>query len=81
MAELPPRYVGIKDNQTLVRDTYSMGVLNTNQNALNDYLKRHKIALAKIAEERRKTQELNTLRKEVDELKQLVNKILETKEL
>jgi hypothetical protein len=72
-----PRYIGIKDNQGLVRDTYSMGVVNTNKNALNDYLKRHQAALVKLAEERRKEQELNNLRKEVDELKQLVRQILE----
>jgi hypothetical protein len=58
-----------------------MGVLNTNRNALNDYLRRHQLALQKLAEERRKEQELNTLRKEVDELKVLVERILEKKEL
>ena len=76
MAEIP-RYINIKDNTTLVRDTYSMGVVNTNTNALNDYLKRHQAALVKLAEERRKEQELNSLRKEVDELKQLVKQVLE----
>jgi hypothetical protein len=76
-----PRYVGIKDNSTLVRDTFSMGVVNTNQNALNESLKRHRMALEKLADDRRKEQELNTLRKEVDELKVLVGRILEKKEL
>jgi hypothetical protein len=72
-----PKYVQIKDNQTLVRDTYSMGVLNTNTNALNDYMRQHEAAMVRLADQRRKEAELNTLRKEVDELKQLVRKILE----
>jgi hypothetical protein len=76
MAEVP-RYLNIENNDSLVRDTHTMGVLNTNRNALNDYLKRHQAAMVRLADERRKAQELNTLRKEVDELKQLVRQILE----
>jgi hypothetical protein len=76
MAEIP-RYLKIENNDSLVRDTYSMGVLNTNKNALNDYLKRHQAAMIRLAEERRKASELNTLRKEVDELKELVRQVLE----
>ncbi len=81
MANLLPRYVGIKDNSTLVRDTFSMGIVNTNQNALNESLRRHRQALQKLAEDRRKEQELNTLRKEMDELKILVGRLLEKKEI
>lgn len=73
---IPPRYVTIEDNVTLVRDTFSMGVINTNNSALEEYKRRHKLALNKIAEERRKDAELNNLRKELDELKFVVNKIL-----
>jgi len=72
-----PRYVAIKDNTNLVRDTFSMGLVNTNKNALNEYLNRHRRALEKLGEERRREAELNTLRKEVDELKVLVRQILE----
>lgn len=79
MTSLLPKYIAIKDNATLVRDTFSMGILNTNKNALNESLQRHRLALQKLAKDRCKEQELNTLRKEVDELKRLVGQILEKK--
>ena len=72
-----PRYVNIKDSTTLVRDTFSMGVLNTNTSEYESAKQRYQIALQKIAVERRREQELNTLRKEVNELKQLMKQILE----
>ena len=75
-----PKYVNIKDSTMFVRDTFSMGVLNTNKNAYADAKRRQQIALQKLGEERRRERELNTLRKEVDELKELVNKILVKKD-
>ncbi len=66
-----PQYVNIKDSVDLVRDTHSMGILNTNAHALEEAKRRHREAMAKLAEERRKEMELNTLRKEVNELKDL----------
>jgi hypothetical protein len=74
-----PQYVNIKGSVDLVRDTKSMGIVNTNAHALEQSKRQYKEAMAKLAEERRKELELNTLRKEVDDLKQLVNKLLEEK--
>jgi hypothetical protein len=71
-----PKYVNIKDSTTLVRDTFSMGVINTNTNALHEYKCRRAAALQKLADERRRDKELYTLRKEVAELKELVQQIL-----
>lgn len=81
MQKAIPKYVPIQSqgNGTLLRDTYSMGVLNLNKNAYKESQVRHQLALQKIAEDRRKNLELNTLRKEVDELKQLVQQMLEKK--
>ena len=78
MAKLP-KYVNIKDNTTLVRDTFSMGVLNTNSAAYQEAKLRHQIAMQKLAEDRRREMELNTLRKEVEELKELVKQVLVNK--
>lgn len=72
-----PKYVNIKDRPTLIRDTQSMGVLDVNQGAYKTAMERHEVSLQKLAEERRKERELNTLRKEVNELKQLMQQILE----
>lgn len=72
-----PKYVNITGDVNLVRDTHSMGVLNVNQNALEAYQKKRQIALERLAEQRRKDRELNTLRTEVAELRQLVMKLVE----
>lgn len=74
------RYINIKNSTTLMRDIQSMGVVDNNTNAFNQAKLRHTLAMQKLAEERRKERELNNLRQEVDELKQLVRQILEKKE-
>ena len=72
-----PKYVNISNDANLVRDTHSMGVLNVNQNALDAYRLKRQIAMEKLAEQRRKDAELNTLRAEVSELRELVMKLVE----
>lgn len=74
-----PKYVNISGDANLVRDTHSMGILNVNQNALEAYQKKRQIALSRLAEQRLKDAELNSLRTEVAELKELVMKLVEKK--
>lgn len=74
-----PKYVNIVDNDSLVRDTFSRGILNTNTHALAASQRAYAVAMQKLAEQRTKDQQLNSLRIEVDELKQLVAKLLEKK--
>ena len=74
-----PRYVNITDGKGLVRDTFSMGIINTNMRAMAASNKRHQDALDRIAEQRRKDHELNTLRKDVAELKEMVLQLVMTK--
>lgn len=62
--------------KALIRDTFSKGLINTNKAALNDAKTKHAIALAKMAEDRRKSMELNLLRQEVNELKELVHELV-----
>ena len=63
----------------MVRDTFSMGVLNVDTSAYLQAKEKHQLAMKRLAEDRRKEKELNTLRTEVDELKRLVHQLLETK--
>jgi Skp family chaperone for outer membrane proteins len=74
-----PHYINIEGAVDLVRDTRSMGIVNTNTHALEHAKRQHHEAMAKLAEERRKDAELNTLRKDVQELKEMVQKLLEAK--
>ncbi len=74
-----PKYVNINNDDTLVRDTFSMGVINTNSHALSAAKRAHAEAMKKIAADRQKEMELNTLRTEVEELKRLVTQLVEKK--
>ena len=56
-----------------------MGVINVNENALKAYRTKKKLALEKLEEQRRKDMELNSLRDEVADLKQLVLNLMEKK--
>jgi aminopeptidase C len=74
-----PRYLKIADSHDLLRDTHSMGVTNTNRQALAAALRKKDAVLRTLALEQRKEEELNTLREEVSELKALVRQLLDQK--
>lgn len=67
-----PRYVFIENDANMVRDTTSMGILNTNLCALEEAKKRKAVAMQKIAEQRSQNMELNSLRNDVAELKKMI---------
>lgn len=71
-----PKYVQIDGHDNLVRDTFSMGVINTNSHGLEIAKKRQRDALKRVAEDQRHKAELNTLRNEVTELKSLLQQLL-----
>lgn len=74
-----PKYVKVKGHTSLVRDTSCMGVLNMNTDALRKSKRAHAAAMKKLGDERAKERELNTLRTEVSELKEMVKQLLEKK--
>lgn len=74
-----PRYLNINTDPSLVRDTRSMGILNVNQSAYEAHIQKRKHAMERLAEDRRKDMELNSLRTEIAEIKQLLMKVLEEK--
>ena len=72
-----PRYVRIDGPDNLVRDTFSMGVINTNTTALDAAKRKQQDAFRKLSEETKLKQELNTLRNEVDKLNVLIGQLIE----
>ena len=54
-----------------------MGVLNMNKDGLNKSKRAHEAAMKKLADQRAKDKELNTLRTEVSELKKIVMQLVE----
>jgi len=71
------RFVHIDGHDHLVRDTYSMGVINTNSHALEQAKRLRTAALRRVAEEQRDKQDLNTLRSEVADLKHMIQQLLD----
>jgi hypothetical protein len=64
-----PRFAKIVDNERLLRDTKTNAVLNTDLTALE----RYKIRREK---DRQKEQELETLKNDVSEIKQLLQQLV-----
>lgn len=75
-------YAGVEGNKSLIRDTYSKAILNTNDVARSEHRRRRKMLKERIdiMKELKTEQEskINNLERQVDELKtliyQLVNK-------
>jgi len=72
-----PKYIQIDGHDNLVRDTKSMGIINTNTHALSLAKMRRKEAMLKVAEDLKQKQDINSLRAEVGELTRLVATLLE----
>lgn len=67
----------VKDDPSLVRDRQSNGILNTDDTAYNEYIKRKRLA-QKLEEEKYNSEaRLNNIEREVAELRQGINQILE----
>lgn len=71
-----PRFLQVSTNKDLVRDTFNNGIVNTNKAAAEASKKRYYRALESAAIEKRHSSELNTMRMEIKELKELLHKIL-----
>ena len=60
----------VKENKTLQRDMQSKAIINTDNNAYRDYMnKMHSI--------KRRDEEIKDLKSEMDEIKKILNVILE----
>lgn len=65
--------ISVKDNPGLVRDTNTMAILTINQDAISVNKRRSR----DVAEKQQQKQEINTLKKDVGEIKDMLQKILE----
>lgn len=72
-----PRFLKIEDGANLIRDTHSMGVLNTNRTALQAAKIRRTMVLQQKTQEQQHKMEINSLRGELAEVKALLLKLLE----
>ena len=69
--------IKVEGHTHLVRDVNSNAIINTNQNEYQLYMKRIKVREKQSDELRSAVKEINNLKKELREIKQLVKKIVE----
>jgi hypothetical protein len=69
--------VQIKDNQNLVRDTYSKAILSNDKKSLNEYLMKKEIAKRQQNEQEETKIRLSKLEENMEEIKCLLNDIAE----
>jgi cell fate (sporulation/competence/biofilm development) regulator YmcA (YheA/YmcA/DUF963 family) len=67
------KYAKVKENPELIRDMDSKAVLNTNLNALQAYKKKRE----KQQEIQSAVEDINNLRQEVNDIKTLMQRILD----
>jgi hypothetical protein len=65
--------ISVKDNPSLVRDTNTMAILAANRDVVSINQKRSR----DVAEKQQQKEEINTLKKDVGEIKDMLQKILE----
>ena len=70
------RYLKVEGHTSLVRDTYSNGIVNTNVNEYQIYMKRVKAREEQGDQIRNAVKEINTLKAELREIKNLLKEIV-----
>lgn len=63
----------VKDHDGLVRESSNMAILNTNK----EVLMRHETKMRELAEKEAQRKEINSLKSEVSEIKDLLQQIIE----
>ena len=70
------RYLKVEGHTSLVRDTYSNGIVNTNVNEYEIYMQRVKSREQQGDQIRNAVKEINTLKAELREIKNLLKDIV-----
>ena len=70
------RYLKVEGHTSLVRDTYSNGIVNTNVNEYQIYMQRVKAREQQGDQIRNAVKEINTLKAELREIKNLLKDIV-----
>lgn len=63
----------VKDNERFVRDSDNFAILNTDRNAV----KLHEQKLAQLKEAKNRDAEINNIKREVSEIKEILSQLLE----
>tara|TARA_B110000503_G_C7050429_1_gene372078 strand:+ start:265 stop:513 length:249 start_codon:yes stop_codon:yes gene_type:complete len=75
------KYLKVQGNDGLVRDVESNAIINTNNNDYNNYLEQRDRASAKKHEIARQANEINMLKSDINDIKQMLLTLLSASSL
>ena len=75
------KYLKVQGNDGLVRDVESNAIINTNNNDYNNYLEQRNSALSKRDEIARQANEINIIKSDINDIKQMLLSLLSASSL
>lgn len=72
-------YVKVKDHSNLVRDPKSNSIINTNKSAYNQYVTRRNAKNEEVNKAQTMEEDLANLKGEINEIKDLLRQLVQTK--
>jgi len=73
-------YLKVEGNPSLVREVSSGAIINTNYSEFENYMKNREIALARKNQLEQNTDEINNIKQDISEIKQMLQMLIKTKE-
>jgi hypothetical protein len=70
----------VEGNPSLVRDTETNAILNTNLSEYDEYIRNKTIALQKVSQAEQQQQDINMLKRDMLEIKQMLSMLVKGKE-
>ena len=72
-------YLKVKDHSNLVRDPESNGIINTNKSAYDEYVIRRDAKNEEVNKAQNMEEDLANLKGEIDEIKDLLRQLVQSK--
>ena len=72
-------FLRVEGHASLIRDTNTGAILNNNRTEYEEYLDRKRKAEAQTAEISKHTEDINNIKNELSEIKQLLKQLVSTK--
>ena len=73
-------YLRVEGNPSLVREVSSNAIINTNVSEYETYLKNRDLALARKSQLEQNTDDINNIKQDISEIKQMLQLLIKTKE-
>jgi hypothetical protein len=74
------QYIQVEGNPSLVRDAGSRAIINTNVSEYETHIRNREIALSKLSQADRNTEDINILKQDMSEIKQMLQLLIKSKE-